>query len=354
VPFINDRLDAGRDAAAQLLYQQQSLRPSRFKFDPNEAVTLLRQRIIGQDQALEAMENMLFTVKADFGVAQRPLSVTLFIGPTGVGKTETVSVIAEAILGGTDKLCRIDMNTLAQEHYSAALTGSPPGYVGSKEGQTLFNGDLIKGSFSEPGIVLFDEIEKANKDVVRAILNVLDTGKLRLTSGVKELDFTNALIFMTSNVGVKELTQSIARHQKGWRRWLGIKPKNAALILDKALHSHFDPEFLNRIDRVISYSALENSQLEALVALELGKLNKRLSRRNASVTLDNAARTYLMRDYDERFGARDLSRRIRIELEPVLARALIAHPSSTAFSASIVQNKLAISTQSTKMESLSN
>src|SRR5690606_32324507 len=125
---------------------------------------------------------------------------SLLLGPTGVGKTEVVRLIAEAIHGQPDAFCRIDMNTLAQEHYAAALTGAPPGYVGSKEGTTLFDAEAIAGTFSRPGIVLFDELEKASTEVLRSLLNVLDSGRLTLSGGGRTLDFRNCLIFMTSNV----------------------------------------------------------------------------------------------------------------------------------------------------------
>lgn len=302
----------------------------------------LQSRIVGQEHVLEAMENMLLTLKADFNSIQRPLAVSLFLGPSGVGKTETVRVIAEAILGSADKICRIDMNTLTQEHYSAALTGSPPGYVGSKEGQTLFNLEQIKGTFSEPGIVLFDEIEKANKDVVRAILNILDTGKLVLTSGVRELDFSNTLIFMTSNLGTRELSQQIASYSSGWRHWLELKPKHKNEILDSALTAHFDPEFLNRLDRIIPFNSLTEQLLENLIGIELEKLNKRLSRRDAFITLEESACNYLAKDYDERYGARSIARNMRLELEPKLARALLDFPHESLFTAAMHHKTLRV------------
>jgi len=131
----------------------------RFHFEPSKVMQLLRERIIGQDAALNEIEKMLHVVNADFSSPDRPLSVTLMLGPTGVGKTETVRLIADAIYGHPDAFCRIDMNTLAQEHYAAALTGAPPGYVGSKEGHSLFDETAIAGSHTRPGIMLFDELE---------------------------------------------------------------------------------------------------------------------------------------------------------------------------------------------------
>jgi ATP-dependent Clp protease ATP-binding subunit ClpA len=342
VPFINEVLRHNLDVLEREKLAQGSARVSRFKFDVSKVMAHLRGRIVGQPSVLRAMEDLLTTVKADFCVASRPLGITLFVGPTGVGKTETVRILAEALLGSADRICRIDMNTLAQQHYSAALTGSPPGYVGSKEGQTLFNEDLIKGNFSEPGIVLFDEIEKADTDVVRAIMNVLDTGKMNLTSGSRVLDFTNCLVFMTSNIGVKAITSHIVRHQKGWRKWFRVKPASKEGLIDSALHGHFDPEFLNRIDRILLFEPLHRTQLDDLLSIEIEQLNRRLSRKHAALNLDSGARAYLVRDYDPRFGARDLARRIRVELEPLVAKAILEHPHVRQFTARTLQAELTV------------
>ena len=132
MPFINDQLNQNNKQIERDKLDQSINRVSRFKFNPEKVMSLLQKRIIGQPHVISAMQDMLFTLKADFADKSRPLSVMLFMGPTGVGKTETVRILAEAILGSTDRLCRIDMNTLAQEHYTAAITGSPPGYLGSK------------------------------------------------------------------------------------------------------------------------------------------------------------------------------------------------------------------------------
>ncbi len=205
----------------------------RFHFEPHDVMQRLKQRIIGQEAALDEIEKMLHVVKADFSSPERPLSVTLMLGPTGVGKTETVRLISEVIYGRPDAFCRIDMNTLAQEHYAAAITGAPPGYVGSKEGHSLFDEVAIAGSHTRPGIVLFDELEKASTEVLRGLMNVLDSGKLTLTSGTKTIDFRNCMIFMTSNVGAQAAQQYLDKLNflpKKYRRFVSNACRSAALL----------------------------------------------------------------------------------------------------------------------------
>jgi ATP-dependent Clp protease ATP-binding subunit ClpA len=340
VPSINDRLDHNSDQLAKQRYQQQAARTSRFKFEPETVLADLQARIVGQSAVLNSMRAMLYSLKADFGDKHKPLSVTLFLGPTGVGKTETVRVLAESLLGSADKLCRIDMNTLAQEHYSAALTGSPPGYVGSKEGQTLFDVEKINGSFSQPGIVLFDEIEKADQSVIRSLMNVLDTGKLLLTSGVSEIDFTNTMIFMTSNLGAKELSATRKSYSKSWRALLKLQPPSQQALLDHALNAKFDPEFINRIDRILPFDWLDASDTNLLVDLELDKLNRRLHSRYASLRISTDVREYLSGTYDARYGDRDIARYIRTELEPKLAEIMLKEPDQFEFKAEMIDDKL--------------
>ncbi len=342
MPFINERLEANRESIEKDRASSGPVRASRFRFEPEAVMARLRANIVGQDEALTAMESMLVRVKADIGEDDRPLSVHLFLGPTGVGKTETVRLIAEAIHGNREGLCRIDMNTLAQEHYAAALTGAPPGYVGSKEGHSLFDLDKVQGSFSKPGIVLFDEIEKASKEVVRTLLNVLDTGRLVFPSGNREIDFRNTLIFMTSNAGALDAEAHHHQYRKGWRRWLGLSPGDGDAIRDAALRRHFDPEFLNRIDQVLTYNNLTNNWLDALLDIELAGLNKRLARKHAEVTLSPRLRAELCRGYDSRFGAREMLRAFRQRLEPAVARALLAYPECQRFEADVRGTKVSV------------
>jgi ATP-dependent Clp protease ATP-binding subunit ClpA len=258
------------------------------------------------------------------------LSVMLFLGPTGVGKTETVRVLAEAIYGDADHFCRVDMNTLSQQHYAAALSGAPPGYVGSKEGHTLFNKELVAGSFSKPGIVLFDEIEKADRDVARTLLNILDHGMLQLAGGVGEIDFRNALVFMTSNIGAPEV---MAASEPGVRRFLRKTPFGIsnAEIYKRSLRRHFDPEFLNRLHSTIVFDEIGADQLDILIDLELKKLRRRLKPQGAEVRVTTEVRTRIKSAYDRQYGARDLARGFRQNVEVPLAKGMLLFPQANDF-----------------------
>lgn len=355
--FASERMSANQDTLFQQRYDMQSkqriARTSRFSFDPDQVMQHVRQRIIGQHAALHEIENMLTTVKADFNAPHRPLSVTLMLGPTGVGKTETVRLIAEAIHGQPDAFCRIDMNTLAQEHYAAALTGAPPGYVGSKEGNTLFDETAIQGSFSKPGIVLFDEIEKASNEVIRGLLNVLESGTLKLTAGTKVLDFKNCMIFMTSNVGAKAAQRRLkqcAKLPKPLQKLIRIAKLDASEITHKALEQKFDPEFLNRIERTLHYQAVEADFATTLVDLEVQKLNQRLSKQSRTICLTPAAATFLRQGHDVRFGARGLGRRFRVVVEPQLAKFFIQHPDANHVSVDYQNKALSVRCVGTTVE----
>lgn len=330
MPFINDQLEANRSVIAGKA-QPEGLRQTRYTFDPEYLSRTLKSRIIGQDEALSRLDGLLHIVRADIGSNDRPLGVCLLMGPTGVGKTETVQVLAELIHGSRQALCRIDMNTLGQEHYASALTGAPPGYVGSKEGHTLFDADKIRGSYSKPGIVLFDELEKASPEVIRSLLNILDTGVLTLPSGNRTIQFHNTLIFLTSNLGAAELLRYQNRFRRGWRRLLKPRQASESRILDEALNRRFDPEFVNRIDLILQYQRLPEHEAGQLLDLELDKLYRRLRDHHVELTLTAAARSYLCRDYDARYGARDLARVVRHELGPVVARAMLTNPATKGF-----------------------
>jgi ATP-dependent Clp protease ATP-binding subunit ClpA len=317
----------------------------RFTFEPAQVMALLRSRIVGQEAALAQVEGLLNVVKADIGERDRPLSVNLFMGPTGVGKTEVVRLLAQALHGRADGFCRIDMHTLAQEHYAAALTGAPPGYVGSKEGISLFNSELIQGTYSRPGIVLFDELEKASQEVVRSLLGILENGQLTLAGGTRTLDFRNSLIFMTSNIGAQQARRHRQRFAQGWRRLLRVFVRDEAAVLEEALHGHFEPEFLNRIDRILLFEPIDSHWLEALLEVELGKLNQRLAAQQRWLSVDEPARAWLCRQHDARFGARALGRRLRVELEPAIAECVLRDPTVQGMQAALRGEHLDVSRQ---------
>ncbi len=338
MPFANDLLEHNRQKLDEVPAAKLQ---SRFLFEPATVMALLRERIVGQDAVLGQVEALLKVVKADIGERERPLSVNLFTGPTGVGKTEVVRLLAQAIHGRADALCRIDMHTLAQEHYAAALTGAPPGYVGSKEGTTLFDAEAIAGSFGRPGIVLFDELEKASPEVLRSLLGVLENGRLTLTAGSRTLDFRNSLIFMTSNVGAQPVQRLRERFARGWRRWLGLRADEAG-ERERALTRSFDPEFLNRIDRVLDFQSLDDDWLQALLEIELSKLNQRLGRQGRSLWLEESAVQWLCRAHDARYGARALARRVRTELEPAIADCLLRDPAAIRLRAQVTDDGLCV------------
>lgn len=316
----------------------------RFHFQPQTVMQHLRRRIIGQEKALNEIEKMLHVVKADFSAPDKPLSVTLMLGPTGVGKTETVRLIAEAIYGQPDAFCRIDMNTLAQEHYAAAITGAPPGYVGSKEGHSLFDETAIAGSHTRPGIVLFDELEKASTEVLRGLMNILDTGKLTLTAGTKTIDFRNCMIFMTSNIGAQAAQQYLDKLNVLPKKLqdMCLKRVTTKTIIEKVMYRKFDPEFINRIDRILHYQTVRADALPHLLEIELEKLNQRLAHQKRSVCLTDSAKAYFYQDHDIRFGARHLARKIRTELEPILAVYFLNQPEHQILNVDFFENKLLI------------
>lgn len=343
MPFINDRLE---DQALQEALTPKAPQPevsrsgtrlgqSRFLFDPEAVAAILRGRIRGQPEALTEISRELVRVKADIGEPDRPLAVFLLAGPTGVGKTETVRALAEALHGKADAFCRVDMNTLAQDHYTAAITGAPPGYVGSKEGHSLIDEEAMRGSFSRPGVVLFDELEKAGPEVLRSLLGVLDTGRLRLTSGQKQLDFRNSLIFMTSNLGAADLARHLNRWQTGWRRyWPRFEATQKASLrqrVERALDRGLDPEFLNRIDSVLIYYPLPAEARPGVVAELLVQFNRRLLSKGWQLQVSRALMIRVEREgFDARFGARALKRRFRQQVEVPVAHFLLERPDRSA------------------------
>lgn len=343
MPFLNEMVDSFKDNAGgphsemepdrdKQFSEDAGCLPSKFAFSLAEVEQTLRLRIKGQDTAIQSVVDSLKIAKAGLQRPDRPLFVSLLVGPTGVGKTEIVRVLAESIWGSSERVCRVDMNTLSQEHYAAALTGPPPGYVGSKEGYTVLDKEKIEGSFSKPGIVLFDEIEKSSSVVIQTLLNVFDNGVLTMASGNRKFDFRNSLIFMTSNIGAR----NIIRYHRNDSLLLRIKEKfsgnmsreeRVLRIVRKDMDRLFEPEFINRIDKIIAFNWLGMDTVRDIVDLEFGALNSRLRPLGAELVMDIEVKELVStKGFDDTFGARSIYRTVRSEIELPLAEELMRRP----------------------------
>ncbi|PLR80318.1 AAA family ATPase [Bacillus canaveralius] len=335
MPYITDRLQSlngaegskKEDSLHNLSVSPERKLQTRFRFDVDEIVSALRERIFGQDEALALVENILRITWSDISEQNRPRFISLLVGPTGVGKTAIVELLAEVMHGDKDQYNRIDMNTLAQEHYAAAFSGAPPGYAGSKEGSTIFNKGKVEGTFGKPGIVLFDEVEKADQAVVQALLNVFDNGILRLTSGEAEINFRNSIIFMTSNIGSRTVFEFGEPNFKAkvTRLFYSMKYGTNSLkeVVNRQLEKHFAPEFLNRIDETVVYQWLDEDALDKMIDLLISDLNKRLQKHRCRVGLEEGAKDWLIKKgFSRQYGARELKRVFRKQVEIQLAREL--------------------------------
>ncbi len=339
MPFITDKLkdmnqkQATMDTVVQEETADHKRLVTRFRFSVENVCKHIRSKIYGQDETINRLEETLKIIWSDITEPYRPLYVGLFLGPTGVGKTEMIRALAEAIHGNPEAFCRIDMNTLTQEHYAAALTGAPPGYVGSKEGSSLFDTALIEGSYSKPGIVLFDEMEKASDQVIYSLLNVMDNGMLVMTSGERRINFRNAMIFMTSNLGAEEIMEFADDSLKAafkritWHlspKYWGQKNENLLkTIVHSKLEKRFSSEFINRFDDIFVFNWLEKNGLDQILDMLITSLNQRIAKYNCSVILDDRAKAFLLdKGFDRKYGARNLKRTVRKYVEIPLASQL--------------------------------
>jgi ATP-dependent Clp protease ATP-binding subunit ClpB len=272
--------------------------------------SFLEQRVVGQAEALEAVSNAIRRARAGLADPNRPNGSFLFLGPTGVGKTELTKALAAFLFDSDDAMVRIDMSEFMEKHSVARLIGAPPGYVGYEEGGYLT--ELVR---RKPySVVLLDEVEKAHPDVFNVLLQVLDDGRLTDGQG-RTVDFRNAVIVMTSNLGSQRI-QELA----GEENYAKMKSD----IMD-IVGQHFRPEFLNRIDDVVVFHPLQPSHIRLIVDIQLEHLRRRLAERDMTLELDEAARTRLAdAGYDPVYGARPLKRAIQQQLENPLAQRILA------------------------------
>jgi ATP-dependent Clp protease ATP-binding subunit ClpB len=271
----------------------------------------LRQRVIGQDAALTVVANAIRRSRAGLSDPKRPIGSFIFLGPTGVGKTETARALAEFLFDDESAMVRIDMSEYMEKHAVARLIGAPPGYVGYDEG-----GQLTEAIRRRPyAVVLFDEIEKAHADVFNVLLQVLDDGRLTDSKG-RTVDFKNTVLIMTSNLGATQLTTAWAEGEEGF-----AEATERVLAI---LREHFRPEFLNRIDDVVVFHPLGEEQLTRIIDLRLAELTSMLADRKITLSLTPAARKFIFKSgYDRAYGARPLKRAIqRLVQDPLAIKIL--------------------------------
>ena len=272
----------------------------------------LHKRVIGQDEAVQKVSDAILRSRAGIQDPNRPIGSFLFLGPTGVGKTELAKALAQALFDDDRNMVRIDMSEYMEKYSVSRLIGAPPGYVGYEEG-----GQLTEAVRRKPySVVLFDEVEKAHPDVFNILLQVLDDGRITDSQG-RTVDFKNTILILTSNLGSQQILDGIQPD--------GTISEAARSAVQAQLRQHFRPEFLNRLDEIVFYKPLQKSEINQIVDLQMESLRHRLADRELDVKLTDAARQYIVdQGYDPVFGARPLKRVLQSKVETLLAKKIIA------------------------------
>ena len=273
----------------------------------------LEKRVVGQDLAVKAVSEAIRRSRSGLSDPGRPMGAFLFLGPTGVGKTELAKALAFQLFNQEEALIRLDMSEYMEKHTVSKLIGSPPGYIGYDEG-----GQLTEALRRRPyAVVLFDEIEKAHHDVFNILLQVFDDGRLTDSKG-RVVNCKNALFIMTSNLGSDRLLEHMEKHRKSWTK------EDILLILDPVIKAHFRPEFINRLDDILPFLPLQEEDMEKIVVIQLHSLEKRLHQRDVDLSWSEAVLTHLAKEgYDPTFGARPLKRYIQQEIVNNLSTAIL-------------------------------
>ena len=271
----------------------------------------LHQRVIGQNEAVEKVTEAIIRSKAGIKDPTKPIGSFLFLGPTGVGKTELAKALAERLFDDENNIVRIDMSEYMEKHSVSRLIGAPPGYVGYDEG-----GQLTEAVRRKPySVVLFDEVEKAHPDVFNVLLQVLDDGRITDSTG-KTVDFKNTIIIMTSNIGSQYLLDGI--DERG-----SITPEAEVMVMND-LRGHFRPEFLNRLDEIILFKPLTKDNIAGIIDLMIQDLNRRIGDKELKIELTDAAKKFVVdRGYDPIYGARPLKRYLQKHVETLAAKIIL-------------------------------
>jgi ATP-dependent Clp protease ATP-binding subunit ClpB len=299
---------------------------------------ILHERIVGQDEAVRLVADAILRARSGIKDPRRPIGSFIFLGPTGVGKTELARTLAAALFDTEENMIRIDMSEYQERHTVSRLVGAPPGYVGYEEG-----GQLTEAVRRKPySVVLFDEIEKAHADVFNTLLQVLDDGRLTDAQG-RTVDFRNTVIIMTSNIGSQYLLEGVTGAGE-------IKDDARQAVMNE-LRRHFRPEFLNRVDDIVLFKALTEPEIERIVELMLNDLRSRLAERRMTLEVSDAARRFVAEQgYDPVFGARPLRRFIAHEVETRIARALVGGEvlDGAAIRVDVREGEIVVSYENTK------
>ena len=312
------------DHIAETISQTTGIPISRMTDDESQIIidmeAKLKEMIIGQDAAVEGLCKVIKRSRTGVASAKKPIGSFMFIGPTGVGKTETVKALTEYYFGSESNLIRIDMSEYQEKFNVSKLIGSPPGYVGHEDG-----GQLTEQVRRKPySVVLFDEVEKAHPDTFNTLLQVLDEGRLTDSLG-RTVDFTNTIIIMTSNVGAKKVSE--------FGTGIGFESKSSMAankarvedIIRKELKNKFAPEFLNRLDDMILFDSLTQEHMIEIVDIELNKVIERMANQGYKIKVNKSAKVFLAENgYDPLYGARPLKRAVQNYVEDLLADAIIA------------------------------
>ena len=293
---------------------------------------ILHERIIGQDEAVQSVADAVIRARSGIKDPRRPIGSFLFLGPTGVGKTELAKALAAALFDTEENMVRIDMSEYMERHAVSRLIGAPPGYVGYEEG-----GQLTEAVRRKPySVVLFDEIEKAHPDAFNVLLQILDDGRATDSQG-RTVDFKNTVLIMTSNIGSPALLEGVTDH--------GTIDEGAREAVMAELRRHFRPEFLNRVDDTVLFKPLTLDEIKQIVGLLVSEVRNRLAERGISLELTEAARDLIAHSgFDPVYGARPLKRYIQRELETKLGRALLAGdvPDGSALRVDVEDGKLTV------------
>jgi len=272
---------------------------------------VLHQRVIGQNEAVTKVTEAILRSKAGIKDPTKPIGSFMFLGPTGVGKTELAKALAASLFDDENNMVRIDMSEYMEKHSVSRLVGAPPGYVGYDEG-----GQLTEAVRRKPySVVLFDEIEKAHPDVFNVLLQVLDDGRITDSQG-RTVDFKNTIIILTSNIGSEYLLEGINENGE-------INEESEKMVMSD-LQAHFRPEFLNRLDEIILFKPLTKEDISFIVNLMLKELNKRLEDKEISIELTDAAKDFIVQQgYDPVYGARPLKRYLQKNVETLAAKIIV-------------------------------